>query len=242
MGRENRAVGPYDLTSEPDTSDLLRSVMQSLKLSIHTHAPATVVAYDPARQKVTVDVGRLEVVKVSDATKPPLRMLAMKGVPPDAEATLQPLQLVDLPVAWPRTNTGYITFPLMPGDTGELHVHDRALGQWLLLGVAADPVLALTHMLADSVFQPGLHADTNPIVPPTDLTGTVIEGTLVKVGRLAVSPMVKGTELTTVIDAALAAAQSATVPMDGGAAALAAFVVAWNAAKATFLSAKGQVE
>jgi hypothetical protein len=244
MGGENRAVDAFDLPPEPDRGDIDRVLARAIKLAIRTHATATVVAYEPTTQKVVVNVGALPVVKVKDATRMPRNMVSLTGVPPNATATLQPITLTAIPVAWPRTNAGYITFPLLPGDTGELHVQDRSLATWLAAGIPCDPVLAFTHAFADSVFHPTLHADTNPM-PATDLTATVIEGTLgIKLGRLATSPITKATELVSLMDAAIAAAILAGTGAPGttGTLAFTAFQTAWDLAKAGIASPKARVE
>lgn len=242
--RENRAVDPFDIPNEPELEDLLRMLARAIKLSIRTHATATVVTYNPATQKAVIQVGSLPVVKVTDPTKLPTRLLALKGVPPNATAILQPLQLANIPVYWPRTAAGYQTFPLTVGDTGELHIQDRSLETWLLLGIATDPVLAFTHALKDSIFHPGLHPDTAPIVPPTDLTATVLDGTAaIKIGAAAVSAIAKATELVALVDAAVTAAIAAGTGTPGsGAAAFTAFQSTWNASKAGVSALKGKVE
>ena len=184
-GRENTAPTPYELPTDPSLSDLTRQIQRLTKLSIRTHAPATVIAYDPTRQTVELTVDHRQAVKVVDDVQLG-RVLAkgatVRGVPPNAVATLPPIRLRDVPVVFPRTQAGYITFPIAPGDTGELHVSDRNLSQWRALGVPSDPLFSETHSLADSVFHPGLHADTNPIVPPTDPIATVVEGPEIKLG------------------------------------------------------------
>ncbi len=248
MGAENRAVDPWDIPIDPELEDLLKALKRSLKLTIRTHMPAKVLAYNPATQTVTAEVGTLQVVKVKDPALIPSGLLVLKGTPPNAEAVLRPLILNEIPVDWPRTTSGYVTFPLQTGDTGTLSVHDRSLEQWLLLGQATDPVLAFTHSLKDSVFSPGLHSKLAPITPPTDLTGTVLDGmTLIKIGRLAVSAITKAEELTTVLDAAIAAAIAAAAPIaspaaDGGTAGFTAWKSAWDGAKATIKAIKGRVE
>lgn len=244
MGRENAVSDPHCLPQEPDITDLLRQLARSVELHIRTHVPATVVTYDPTRQKATVTVQQLQVVRVTDATRLPATMTLLSGTPPNATATLSPIQLVDVPVAWPRTAAGYQTLPLAAGDTGEIHVSDRSLAAWLQAGIPVDPQMAWTHALQDSVFHPGLHPDTAPITPATDLTATVIEGAQVKIGRSAVSAITKAEELILAFDAALAAAITAAPGggADGGAAALTAFQSSWAAAKNTIKAIKGKVE
>lgn len=217
MGRENLAKTAFDLPREPETTDILRVLSRRVKLSIRTHVPAKVIAYDAATQKATVEVATKQVVKVVDLRRIPPDAESVEGVPPTATATRRAFILPNVPVVWPRTIAGYITFPLVAGDTGELHVGDRDLTAWIKAGVASRPVQLRTHDLADSVFHPGLHADTNPITPATSSTATVVAGTAqVQIGStLATESATKAESLLTALIAAVTAAP--TVPMDGGA-------------------------
>ena len=240
--RENRAVDPFDLPQHPTLSDLLRVIARQVRLSIRTHVPARVVAYDPATQTASVQVELLQVVRYTDPKRLPAGAVP-SGAPPNAEATLPPTQILKVPVVWPRTLAGYVTFPLVPGDTGELHISDRSLEQWRLAGAPTDPGLAFTHALKDAVFHPGLHPDTAPITPATDLTATVLEGTLIKLGRLAATDgAAKAETLVSLIDAALVAAIAAAVPNDGGKVALQTFQTTWDTGKAAVASTKVRVE
>jgi hypothetical protein len=215
-GAENRAVTPFHPPRDADWPDVFKAFARRLKLAMRTHVPAKVLAYNPATQKAVVEVAIQQVVKVTDPARIPAGTQILKGVPPNAEAVLMPFKLVDIPVAWPRTAAGYITFKLATGDTGELHVMDRSIEQWILLGQATDPVLAFTHALKDSVFHPGLHSDIDPIVPPTSLLGTVVEGTpSILLGAAATESAVKAASLVTALVQAVTA--SATGSMDGGA-------------------------
>lgn len=201
-GRENVSPTPYELPADPSLSDLTRQIQRLTKLSIRTHTPATILTYDPVAQVAELTVDHLQAVKVVDDVQ--LARVVQKGgtvrgTPPNAVATLPPLVIRDVPVVFPRTQAGYVTFPLAPGDTGELHVSDRNLSQWRQLGKPSDPLFAETHSLSDSVFYPGLHADTNPIVPPTDPAATVVEGPPVagiKIGRGAVLGAARVTDPT----------------------------------------------
>lgn len=175
--RENR-TGIFEMPNNPELPDLFRVALRNLKLQLRTHTVATVTAYDPTTQKATVTVDILQIIK--DNFTPPT------PADPNPTKAQAPVILADIPVAWTRTNSGYQTLPLNPGDTGELHVQDRSLEQWLKLGAATDPISAFTHSLADSVFHPTVHADNNPITPPTDQTAHVIEGIpFIKLGRNA---------------------------------------------------------
>lgn len=216
MSRENRAGDPFDLPPEPELGDLLRAVARHVQLAIRTHVPAAIMAYDPATQTATVVLQMLTVVRVADPLRLPPGAIPM-GLPPNMTATLPPTILMRVPVVWPRTTLGYVTFPLLPGDTGELHVSDRSLEMWRLSGAPTDPGLAFTHALKDSVFHPGLHPDTMPITPPTDLTATVIEGPMVKLGALATAANSVAKAEMFLLALVQAVTAAATVPNDGGA-------------------------
>lgn len=185
---------PFDSGPEPTLTDLLRAFARSIKLSIRTMVPGKVLVFDNVNQLAKVEVAHLPVVRVRDPQRIPPNMLSMKGTPPDAEATLKPIILPEVPVVFPRTAAGYITFPLFPGDTGSLHMSDRSLEAWLLAGIATDPALAYTHALKDAVFFPGLHPKTAPITPAPALTATVIEGPLIRLGPAAVLAVARATD------------------------------------------------
>ena len=189
MGNRENRTGIFELGKNPELADLFRVALRGLALSLRTHTVGTVVAYNAATQRATVRVDILQVIK--DLVAIPT------AVDPNPTSTQTPVVLTNIPVAWPRSGGGYLTFPLAPGDTGELHVQDRTLQQWTALGQATDPVGAFTHSLADSVFHPNVHADTNPIAPPTDLTAAVLHHDLrIKLGRAAALGVARLTDTT----------------------------------------------
>jgi hypothetical protein len=182
MSREQR-TGVFDLRETPKLEDLLQKLDRNLRVTIRTSTVGAIAAsaqqplgYDPATQLCSVLVQQLTVTVNPDS--------------PQGQAstiTQPPVLLVNVPVAWPRTNAGYLTFPLTPGDTGELIIQDRSLSEWRSKGIPVDPVDNWTHNRGDAVFHPGLHPDTNPL-PLTDQTATVLEGPPlagVKLGRAA---------------------------------------------------------
>jgi hypothetical protein len=226
MGREER-TGMFDMPENPSLTDLFRINNRKLKVTIRTATVGAIAVsdqqptgYDTATQLCSVLVQQLTTIVNPDVQQ-------------GAGSTIlqPPVLLVDVPVAWPRTAQGYLTFPLTIGDTGELIVQDRSLAEWRKKGIPVDPIDNWTHNRGDAVFHPGLHADTNPIVPPTDLTGTVIDGTLVKLGRLSVDFAIKGTSLAAQLVpliATLSAVPNATDP--------ASVIVLANANKAALLA------
>lgn len=195
--------------------ELLGKIARNIELGLRVAAPATVVSYNAATQRADLTMGFIPVV------------LGPTEVP------MQPISLPQVPVAWPRTAAGYLTFPIVPGDTGLVVFNDRNLGEWLRLGAPTDPKLSRTHDLADGVFLPGLHPDTAPITPATSATATVIEGPLVALGAAAppTNFVALAQALYTYLDAIFTA--WTPVPNDGGA----ALKAAWEAAA---LAAGGQ--
>lgn len=239
MGKRDNRTGVFELPTQPELNDLFRVALRSVVLSLRTHTVGTVISYNPATQRATVSVDILQVIKDFGREPTP--------ADPNPTHTQDPVIVSDVPVAWPRTGAGFLTFPLVPGDKGELHVQDRTLSQWLALGQATDPVGAFTHSLTDSVFHPNIHPNTDPL-PPTDLTATVLDGdALVKIGANAADFLAKATALVSAIDGALAAAIAAAAPIvppsgDGGTAGFTALKAAWDAAKVNIPTIKAQGE
>lgn len=233
MGKEQR-VGVFDLRDNPSLADLFAALDRNLRVTIRTATVVKVTAsaqqplgYDPATQLCSLLVQQLGVTVNPD-------------VPQGANSvtTQAPLLLVNVPVAWPRTAAGYLTFPLTIGDTGELIIQDRSLAEWRKKGFPVDPIDNWTHNRGDGVFHPGLHTDLpSDLLPSTSLTSTVLEGpdiAGIQLGRLAASPLVKGTQLAAAFNAystAIAAAFTAwgnagpPTPISNG-----AFIVALSAA------------
>lgn len=188
MGNRDLRTGVYELPKDPKIADLHRESGRKDRLTIRTHSVGTLVAYNPATQTATVSVDILQVIKDLNATP--------TAVNPNPTSIQAPIVLEGVPVYWPRSGTSYATFPLLPGDKGELHIQDRSIEAWKLAGIPTDPVAAWTHSMADAVFHPANFVKTTPIVPPTDQTAHVIEGPLVKLGRLATEPVLKGLQAT----------------------------------------------
>lgn len=188
MARENQ-TGVFEIPQDPKLADLFRAALRNLKVQIRTHTVGTVISYDATTQRADVLVDVLQVVRDNFTPATPAT--------PNPVATLPPVELKGIPVAWPRAGSSYLTFPLLPGNKGEIHIQDRNLGQWIQLGQAADPVSTITHALTDGVFHPNIYPDTDPIAPPTDQAAAVLEGDAVKLGRLAALGVARLNDSTT---------------------------------------------
>jgi hypothetical protein len=164
MKRNNNT---YEPPKHPDLVHVLKAALDDLRLKIRVATPAKVIKYDATQQLADVEIQFLPILYQQEKPGPIITA-------------------ANVPVIFPRTHTGYLTFPVQIGDTGLLVVNDRALDKWLELGVPVDPQFPATHQLHDGVFFPGLHAKSDPITPATSLTSTVLEGPTIQLGRTAV--------------------------------------------------------
>jgi hypothetical protein len=174
-----------------DLPDVLRKHGRNLELELRVHMPATIVSFNAATQTATVLAGFL--------------MVEDQGV----EIPDQPIQISNVRVEFPRSAAGtcFDTWPIVPGDTGILSFHDRALDEWYRKGGAVDPIDARAHSLADATWRPCLAPDATAL-SAVDATARVIEhATLIKIGKAATAFAAKAdlvlTELTALYNHAL---------------------------------------
>ena len=165
------------MPAEPTLADLLRHTAREVKLQIRTHAPATVISYDAARQTVRVRVDHLltkPVISAADTARTLQQQPGSRLDEAGESIVLAPVILDGVPVAWLSTSTASFVLPMSPGDTGQIHVSDRSLDTWRdgVSGEAVDPVSATTHQLRSAVFVPGLRTRANPIA---SVTGTAVQ-------------------------------------------------------------------
>ena len=109
--------------------------------------PGTVVAYYPATQTADIQPPVWSALDLED------------GVLPEQ----LPL-LTNVPVEFLRGGGYAITFPLLPGDTGELRFPDFSIDLWRSSGLDGPPQDLRTHSVGSAVFQPGL-ASTLRAIP-----------------------------------------------------------------------------
>jgi len=240
MGNRENRTGVYEMPQSPGLDDLFRVAQRGQALAMRTHTVCTVKSYNPATQTVDVTVDIVEVVR--DYQKPPTASNPAPSVEQD------PVVLVGIPVAWPRTGSGYLTFPIDRGDKGELHVQDRSTERWRASGKAQDPVSMATHSLADSVFHPTDLRSSNAIQVPTDQTAAVLDHEdIIKLGRLAVEHLAKAESLLAAVDGMITAAVLAAAPVvppagDGGTAGFVAMQQTWDALKQNVATKKAMGE
>lgn len=139
-----------------DLAEVLRKVMEHRLADVRTAMPVRVESYDLTTQ--TVDVVPL----VREITE-------TEG--DDIEEALPVIPSV--PVAFPRAGGFFITFPIVPGDTGQIVICDRSIDQWRTrgsdsftsdYGYAVHPLDKRLHGLSGAAFYPGLSDSLSPIL------------------------------------------------------------------------------
>ena len=93
--------------------DAFEQMIERKLSDINTNMPGTVVSYDAAKNRATV------------------RPVMPKRLAEDD--SLDPPQIVEVPVVWPTSNSGKASFtmPLQPGDKVMIAVQQRSLENWL---------------------------------------------------------------------------------------------------------------
>lgn len=175
MGRENESQLVFK-RGKTTLAAIFRVLFRAERLKVRTAIPATVVTYDPIKQRAKI---RFDVLTKRNTTE---------------GAVLDKIKVLDLPVRWPRTTFGFLAFPVAPEDKGHVIVCDRAIQQWLENGgTPDDPKLFRLHDWMDGIFEPGLHPNDKPISGITANDAVVLEGLLIKLGVGATEAAVLGT-------------------------------------------------
>lgn len=130
----------------PTLPQVLEASREASKRQIRVALPCQVISYDPLTQ--TADVQPLvdDWAEQPDGTFAPAPFAALPHVP----------------VAFPGAGGFRITFPVQPGDTGQIICNDLSMDLWQQQGGHVSPSDRRRHHLSDAVFYPGLHPDNAP--------------------------------------------------------------------------------
>lgn len=184
-------------TQAPTEADVIRAFVRAGIAQVHVSLPATVVAYDPTTQKATVQVAiRPRVDDTITGTERP----ALEPTAP----------IPNIPVLWPSSSQGSLTFGLLPGDPVTLLVQERSTDEWRSTGLPDNaPLDARRFDLSDAVVLPGGRSFnpaaglTAPLTVGTEvdaLGAAVLGGGTVKLGSaVALHPLAKGDVLSALL-------------------------------------------
>lgn len=145
--------------------EMLRRVIASALLEVHTSQPGRVESYDAERQVADV----------------------LPEVRPGGEA----LPVIPcVPVIWPRGGGAYLHLPLERGDTGLIVSCEVDVAHWRVRGQPGVPGDTRRHHLAHSVFLPGLAVASATL--QTSAGATVLAGSDLRLGAADADQQVLG--------------------------------------------------
>jgi hypothetical protein len=126
-------------------SDVLDNAMAWMMQNVHTSIPGIVEKYDAATCKADIS--------------PAIRKRW------DGQQIDMPV-ITGVPVVWPRTSKGAITFPLEKGDGVLLVFSERSIDNWVGKGGKADQTIPRMFDLSDAIAIPGLYSFNQKIDSP----------------------------------------------------------------------------
>jgi hypothetical protein len=123
--------------SEPTLLTVMQHVIANALSTVHTAFPGQIEKYDYTTAKA-------DILPLISATAPDGTILKMPVIP-------------NVPIVWPRTSLGSISFPLQRGDGCLVVCSEKSIDDWLLLGGKNEPKDPRTFDLNDAIAIPGLY-------------------------------------------------------------------------------------
>lgn len=137
-------------------ADVLRAILSSELLDVHTALPGRVRSYDASAQTADVVLGARRVVPASDEDV-------------DEDTSEEYPILVAVPVVWPRGGGYRLHAPLAAGDGVLVVFPESSIDRWLDSGDAGDPSITTRHGIDGAIAIPGLGFRGSKITSaPTD--------------------------------------------------------------------------
>jgi Phage protein Gp138 N-terminal domain len=134
--------------NQPNLITVIQHIIDDALSSMHTAFPAQIERYDFTTAKADV--------------KP-----LLSAVYPDGSVMELPV-IPNVPVLWPRTSLGSISFPLQRGDGCLVVCSERSIDDWLTLGGINEPTDSRKFDLNDAIAIPGLYS----FASQTKITGS----------------------------------------------------------------------
>jgi len=119
--------------------ELLRQIMESRLLDVHTALPCEVVFFDATAQTITAQPLIKNIIPYPDGTE------VEESYP----------QIQNVPVVYPRSGATVIAFPLAAGDKVTVIFCERSIDRYLDQGLEVHPVDLERHSFAGAVAFPG---------------------------------------------------------------------------------------
>lgn len=126
---------------EPTMQDVLETAIQTIVGQIHTCFPGVIETYDESKAMASVNP-----------------LISRKYL----DGTIVNFPLIpNVPIVWPRTKSGSISFPLSKGDGVLILCAERSLDEWLSKGTVVAPEDKRRYALIDAIAIPGLFSFNN---------------------------------------------------------------------------------
>lgn len=123
--------------------EVLRRILESDRLDLHTALPGRVRSYDSDTQTADIELGVRRVIPVGDE---------------DEEDRVEDYPILpSVPVVFPRGGGYFLHFPLEAGDGVLVIFAESDLNRWRETGDVSDPGVATRHGLSGAVALAGLH-------------------------------------------------------------------------------------
>lgn len=151
---------PFGPLPSPDLATLLQQIQQDTSANLNCHQVGEIVSFDPANQSASVQIKVLRNV-VDLSRNPPV--IITKPYP----------LLVNCPVFVNAGGTGYLTFPIQPGDSCLVLFNDRDLDIWWTTGNTQAPNSDRVHDFSDGLVLVGFRNKAN-VIAGFNTTGAVL--------------------------------------------------------------------
>jgi hypothetical protein len=174
------------MTITPELAEVIAAAIDDQLIDVHVSLPGVVQSYNSATQTATIEL------QVRRALTDDNDQIIFEDLP----------VIQNVPVCFPRSSVYFVSFPIVPGDTGDVIFAETSIGQWRAVEGTAFPDDIGRHTLSGAKFYPGLSKDSAP------LTDTLTEG--IKVGVIGGAQMTIKTDGTIKLENALGDAELKT--------------------------------
>lgn len=121
--------------------DIIKAALENKLAGVHVALPARIEKYDAAKQQANV--------------KPLIKYEYQDG-------TADSLPVINnVPIVWPGSTKGVLSFPITAGDTVLLVFSERSLDVWKSKGGEVEPLDRRKHDISDAIAIPGLFSFAN---------------------------------------------------------------------------------
>ncbi len=132
----------------PNLAEFMARRMRNISAQLNSHLIGEIVTFDPEKQTAKVKVNFLKIIR---------------GVNPigdtgqSSDEVFPYPELVDVPIIIVQGGGGYLTFPIVPGDSCLLLFCDRDMDNWFNAGTTTVPNSNRVHDINDAIAIVGLN-------------------------------------------------------------------------------------